>query len=337
MDRWTKKSRQATIATAIDAGVDALQQGGFGLPDSATTRDMVATVVVATLDTVVDSVPGLLTAHAPSEDAPPLPPGFTGNRGKVIGEARDGAHVVRIVEYVFPDGSRVPYVELHETHDGARPGRVMALSALVHLAQNVTDLEVWAIGNRDQRPAEAPSEGERTQAERWAQAYEGEAQWSERTERERDARIAAMLPLVRAARKPIEDAHAALDVEMPRQVDGRTLSLVERIEGVLRGLEHASNLFDDASDERDAALREIARLRATRATASEDALAALDVAERAYLIAGGWTEVPPQNVMHEPTWTRAGRRYPTHRSQAIAIQRGMDAAVNAGGENGDPK
>lgn len=280
-----------------------------------------------------DSIP-----KSTGEEVPPPPRGFTGERNKVIGDARDGAHTVRLVEYAFPDGSRVPYAELHETHDGARPGRVMALSALVHLAQNVTDLEVWAIGNRDQRPAEAvpPSEDERAMAERWARQI-AEGVWDDLPADVRKAEIAAMLPLVREARKPNEDAHAALDVEMPRQVDGRTLSLVERIEGVLRGLEHASNLFDDASDERDAALREIARLRATRATASEDALAALDVAERAYLIAGGWTEVPPQNVMHEPTWTRAGRRYPTHRSQAIAIQRGMDAAVNAGGENGDPK
>lgn len=77
------------------------------------------------------------------------PPGFAGIRGRVIGEAIDGAHIVRLVEYAFPDGSRVPFVELHEEHDGARPGRVMSLSALVHLAQNVTDDEVWQIGNRD--------------------------------------------------------------------------------------------------------------------------------------------------------------------------------------------
>lgn len=85
--------------------------------------------------------------------APPTPPGFTGIRGAVLGEAIDGAHVVRLVEYAFPDGSRVPYAEVHETHDGARPGRVMSLSALVHLAQNVSDAEVWQIGAREERPS----------------------------------------------------------------------------------------------------------------------------------------------------------------------------------------
>jgi 8-oxo-dGTP pyrophosphatase MutT (NUDIX family) len=104
--------------------------------------------------------------HAPNDepdsvdprDLPPDPPsGFKGCRGRVLGEAIDGAHVARLVEYVFPDGSRVPYTELHETHDGARPGRVISLSAIVHLAQNATDAEVWQIGNRE--PAAVVTEG----------------------------------------------------------------------------------------------------------------------------------------------------------------------------------
>jgi hypothetical protein len=52
-----------------------------------------------------------------------------------------------------------------------------------------------------------------------------------------------------------------------------------------------------------------------------EARAGLDAAERTYLLVTGWTEVPPQNVMHEPTWTRAGRRHSTHRAQAVSIQR----------------
>ncbi len=80
--------------------------------------------------------------------SPTPPAGFTGIRGRVIGEAIDGAHIVRLVEYVFPGGDVVPYVEAHETHDGARPGKVMALSTLVHLMQNVGDNEAWEIGNR---------------------------------------------------------------------------------------------------------------------------------------------------------------------------------------------
>lgn len=213
-----------------------------------------------------DSIP-----KSTGEEVPPPPPGFTGERNKVIGDARDGAHTVRLVEYAFPDGSRVPYAELHETHDGARPGRVMALSALVHLAQNVTDLEVWAIGNRDERPAEATSKDERAQAERWARLYLDAIGCEQDAD---EGTIAAMLPLARDARKPIDDAHVALDVEVPRQVNGRALSLVERIEILLRGQAYASDLFDKASDERDAARREIERLSKEREELLAEATAA---------------------------------------------------------------
>lgn len=70
-------------------------------------------------------------------------------------EASDDEHHIRIVEYRFDDGSTLPYVELHETHDGSRPGRVVSLSAIVPLAQNVRDAELWQIGNRETRPADA--------------------------------------------------------------------------------------------------------------------------------------------------------------------------------------
>jgi hypothetical protein len=92
-----------------------------------------------------------------SADAPPSPPpGFTGVRHRILAAAQDGPHHVTLAVYRFPPGDGdppgaidVPYVELHETHNGARPGRVMALSAIVHMAQNASDDEVWAIGGRE--------------------------------------------------------------------------------------------------------------------------------------------------------------------------------------------
>ncbi len=89
-------------------------------------------------------------------DPPSPPPGFLGTRSHVIASAQDGAHTVTLAVYRFPPGDGdppghvdVPYIELSESHDGARPGRVMALSALVHLCQNVGDDEVWQIGGRE--------------------------------------------------------------------------------------------------------------------------------------------------------------------------------------------
>ena len=83
-------------------------------------------------------------------DPPSPPPGFTGQRSHVLATAVDGAHTVTLAWYTFPRSvALVPYVELSESHDGARPGRVMALSTLVHLAQNVGDDEVWQIGGRE--------------------------------------------------------------------------------------------------------------------------------------------------------------------------------------------
>ena len=84
---------------------------------------------------------------------PSPPPGFTGTRSHVIARAVDGAHHVTLAVYRFDDPGHapvdVPYVELSESHDGARPGCVMALSALVHLVQNVGEDEVWQIGGRE--------------------------------------------------------------------------------------------------------------------------------------------------------------------------------------------
>jgi len=173
--------------------------------------------------------------------APHLPPGFAGQRGRILGEARDGAHVVRIAEYTFHDGSSVPYAELHETHDGARPGRVMALSALVHLAQNATDHEVWTIGDREKRPgtytlgiehstaeigeglyrsweAHAAHGGEPVAPARDAQALENRVLslcqgWAADRERDTAARLNAAEVELAAAREALRQADAALTSE----------------------------------------------------------------------------------------------------------------------------
>lgn len=100
----------------------------------------------------------------PIAAVPAAPLGFLGKRGRVLGEADDGLHVVRLAEYEFPDGSVVPYAELHETHDGQYPGRVMALSVLVHLAQNVGASEVWEINNREGPPEETDTPAPRFSA-----------------------------------------------------------------------------------------------------------------------------------------------------------------------------
>ncbi len=108
---------------------------------------------------------------------PAPPPGFTGVRSRVLAHAQDGAHHVTLALYAFDDPGHapveVPYVELHETHDGARPGRVMALSALVHLCQNASDDEVWAIGGRETPGAPGVDEAAslaREAVEGWAAA-----------------------------------------------------------------------------------------------------------------------------------------------------------------------
>lgn len=100
-----------------------------------------------------DECRGVNTAYVPETppaDVPAPPPGFTGVRRRTLAEAKDGDHVVRFGLYRFHDGSEVAYLEAHETHDGARPGRVMALSTVVHLVQNVDEtVEVWQIGARE--------------------------------------------------------------------------------------------------------------------------------------------------------------------------------------------
>lgn len=132
----------ATLRALAKSTVDASFAEARGWSDKCAVALLLACDEIATLRARVVAAP------APSAPPPP-PPGFIGERGAVLFTARDGDHFVALVNYAFPDGSVVTYAELHETHDGARPGRVMAVSTLVHLAQNATDAEVWAIGNRE--------------------------------------------------------------------------------------------------------------------------------------------------------------------------------------------
>lgn len=102
-----------------------------------------------------------------------------------------------------------------------------------------------------------PGEDERTQAERWALTYEGEAQWAERTRTEVEARIAAMLPLVREARAEI----AAIVAEIPSSVIEYP-SIPERVRLL-------ANIWRHARDGWTEARAEIDRLRATPAPLTE--------------------------------------------------------------------
>ena len=76
------------------------------------------------------------------------PATFSGQRGEVLSETRDHGHTLRVVMYEFYDGSRRPYVEVSEDHGGAYPVRVLPLPEAVHLLQNATEVEVFAIGGR---------------------------------------------------------------------------------------------------------------------------------------------------------------------------------------------
>lgn len=168
-----KEAALAVLRTWADVegeqGPRVLQEGGPGevvattpAPDGTEVQDAVAAHVVR-------------ITHSPNSDGPPPwwgktegrsvdhspvptpPEGFAGTRVRTIGEAMDGAHVVRLALYRFADGSEVPYLEANEVHDGARPGRVMSLSAAVHLLQNATEAEVWAIGAREAPKAIEPA------------------------------------------------------------------------------------------------------------------------------------------------------------------------------------
>lgn len=74
---------------------------------------------------------------------------FHGIEVRELGDHHDGPHRIRVVLMRFPDGTERPYVELSESHDGGGPPRRYAFETLVHLAQNVGDVEAHQIGNRD--------------------------------------------------------------------------------------------------------------------------------------------------------------------------------------------
>lgn len=73
--------------------------------------------------------------------------GFEGVAGTVLSKTRCGSHYLRVVSYAFKAGA-VPFVELWETHDRARRARIVPLSDLVHLVQNVGVEELQTITSR---------------------------------------------------------------------------------------------------------------------------------------------------------------------------------------------
>jgi hypothetical protein len=76
--------------------------------------------------------------------------GFNGRAGTVLADYGDGnTHCIRIVLYEFANCPPQPYVELWEEHHGSRPARIIHLSELVHVAQNLGELELWQISGRD--------------------------------------------------------------------------------------------------------------------------------------------------------------------------------------------
>lgn len=96
--------------------------------------------------------------------------GFRGTNAEVVGEREEAGHLLRIVSYEFDDGGTyalAAYVEVAESHDSAYGARILPLSAAVHILQNVTDTERWALENRE---AVVESRGQRPRAELLEQA-----------------------------------------------------------------------------------------------------------------------------------------------------------------------
>lgn len=85
--------------------------------------------------------------------------GFTGRAGTRLWAAVDVGHLLAIVEYVFPDGARRPYVEVAESHEGAFAARIWPLPEVVHLLQNVSEDELFAIGNREPSVSNKSTQG----------------------------------------------------------------------------------------------------------------------------------------------------------------------------------
>lgn len=78
--------------------------------------------------------------------------GFQGERVCVVCEAAtegdDHCHVVRVVNYRFPDGTLCPYLEVTEPGRCNRV-RIIDLSTAVHALLNLGEMEIFQIGNRE--------------------------------------------------------------------------------------------------------------------------------------------------------------------------------------------
>ena len=74
---------------------------------------------------------------------------FQGVREKVLARTADNDHVLAVVLYKFPCGSRRMYVEAYETHTKGGKYSLIQLSEAVHLLQNATESELYSIGGRE--------------------------------------------------------------------------------------------------------------------------------------------------------------------------------------------
>lgn len=80
----------------------------------------------------------------------PLPP--VAARAHELARVEDHGHHLVVAVYRFADGSERPYVEVHESHAGAGPVRVLPVPEAIHCLQNVTLHELHTIGNREVVP-----------------------------------------------------------------------------------------------------------------------------------------------------------------------------------------
>jgi hypothetical protein len=85
-----------------------------------------------------------------------VPVTFQGQRARVLSHCEDAGHVLTVAVYRFPDGSARPYVEASERHGDARPMRVLPLPEAVHLLQNASEAELFAIGGREAQGQPSP-------------------------------------------------------------------------------------------------------------------------------------------------------------------------------------
>lgn len=77
--------------------------------------------------------------------------GFKGVRVRQVAEWTEVQHTIKIAVYRFPDGTERLCVEAHEDHGppgGAGLG-IWPLPETVHLLQNVTQAEFFAISERE--------------------------------------------------------------------------------------------------------------------------------------------------------------------------------------------